>query len=448
MIKPMYTQMDDRTQNPAGIPPTRRVFHFISPILLILSLSPCLPVSTSHAEILIPMDAAQTDHLRAYGVVYDFLKSGGSRAGKSYWLLNVRGGSFLLPYSEAVLDRAVEWGVHTEVVSEAQIAQIDAQIEQSNSSKVLLEKAPNIGVYAPPFTEMWDDAVILVLNYARIPYEAFYDREVIEGKLAKYDWVHMHHDDFTGQFGKFYRSFRTAPWYIRMVDVQSRVARELGYPSVPVLKSEVAKRIAAFVDKGGFLFAMCAAIDSFDIALAAQGLDIVPDLLDGSPTTLDVQSKLDFTRTFAFKNFKISLDPTEYEFSDIDVSIYENPPEKEAFTLFPFSAKYDQVPAMLTQNHESLIAGFLGQTTSFRRTTVKSSTIVMGTVVGGDRVKYIYGSYGKGLFSFLGGHDPEDYSHIVGETPTDVSMHIHSSGYRLILNNILFPAAKKQKRET
>lgn len=289
---------------------------------------------------------------------------------------------------------------------------------------------------------------MLVLNYAKIPYETFYDREVLEGKLSKYDWVHMHHDDFTGQFGKFYRSYKSMPWYIRMVDVQTKIAKDLGFATVPKLKAEVARRVAAFVENGGFLFAMCAAIDSFDIALAAQGLDIVPELLDGSPTTPDLPSKLDFSRTMAFKNFTLSLDPNEYEFSDIDVSIYENPPDREAFTLFPFSAKYDPVPAMLTQNHESIIGGFFGQTTSFKRSTVKSGVILMGTIVTSDRAKYVYGGRGKGLFSFLGGHDPEDYSHIVGEAPTDVSLYKHSPGYRLILNNILFPAAKKQKRET
>lgn len=400
------------------------------------------------AEILIPMDAAQTDHLRAYGLVYDFLKNYGNQSGKTYWLLNVRGGSFLLPDAAPVLDRAVEWGVTVESLGPGSLAQIESQIEQTNSAKVLLEKAPRIGVYAPPFPEMWDDAVILVLNYAKIPYETFYDREVLEGTLSKYDWIHMHHDDFTGQFGKFYRSYRSFPWYIRMVDVQTKIARDLGFATVPKLKAEVARRIAAFTDKGGFLFAMCAAIDSFDIALAAQGIDIVPELLDGSPTTPDLPSQLDFKKTMAFKNFTLSLDPNEYEFSDIDVSVYENPPDREAFTLFPFSAKYDPVPAMLTQNHESLIAGFFGQTTSFKRALIKSNAILMGTVVASDRAKYIYGSYGKGLFSFLGGHDPEDFSHIVGEAPTDVSLYKHSPGYRLILNNILFPAAKKQKRET
>lgn len=402
----------------------------------------------SHAELLVPMDAAQTDHLRAYGLVYDFLKSTGGQAGKTYWLLNIRGGSFLMPDAQSVVDRAVEWGVTVENLGAGEVAQIDAQIEQTNAAKVLLEKAPRIGVYAPPFPEMWDDAVMLVLNYSKIPYETFYDKDVIEGNLSKFDWIHMHHDDFTGQFGKFYRSYKSFPWYIRMVDVQTRIAKDMGYATVPKLKAEVARRIAAFVDKGGFLFAMCAAIDSFDISLAAQGLDIVPELLDGSPATADVQSKLDFKKTMAFKNFTVSLDPNEYEFSDIDISIYENPPEKEAFTLFPFSAKYDPVPAMLTQDHESLIPGFFGQTTSFKRSTIKSNVIIMGTVVSSDRAKYIYGSYGKGLFSFYGGHDPEDYSHIVGEAPTDVSLYKHSPGYRLILNNILFPAAKKQKRET
>ncbi len=402
----------------------------------------------SHAELLVPMDAAQSDHLRAYGLVYDLLKTTGGQSGKIYWLLNIRGGSFLLPNAQSVIDHAVEWGVTIENFGAGDVAQMDAQIEQTNASKVLLEKAPRIGVYAPPFPEMWDDAVMLVLNYAKIPYETFYDKDVMEGNLSKFDWIHMHHDDFTGQFGKFYRSYKSFPWYIRMVDVQTKIAKDMGYPTVPKLKAEVARRIAAFVDKGGFLFAMCAAIDSFDIALAAQGIDIVPELLDGSPTTPDIPSKLDFKKTMAFKNFTVSLDPNEYEFSDIDISVYENPPEKEAFVLFPFSAKYDPVPSMLTQDHESLIPGFFGQTTSFKRSTIKSNAILMGTVVASDRAKYIYGSYGKGLFSFYGGHDPEDYSHIVGEAPTDVSLYKHSPGYRLILNNILFPAAKKQKRET
>ncbi len=419
-----------------------------------IRLSVCLFIcmhlvsSLACAEILIPMDGVQTDHLRAYGVVFDYLKNYGSREGKTYWLLNYRGGSFLLPSSGSIADRAVEWGVTVESMTDADVAKVDAEIDGENMAKVLLEKAPHIGVYAPPFPEMWDDAVLLVLNYAKIPYETFYDREVIEGKLSKFDWIHMHHDDFTGQFGKFYKSYHSMPWYIRMVDVQTKIAQDLGFATVPKLKAEVAKRIAAYVENGGFLFAMCAAIDSFDIALAAYGLDIVPDLLDGSQTTPAAQSKLDFSRTMAFRNFTLSFDPYEYEFSDIDVSNYDNPPEKEAFTLFPFSAKYDPVPTMLTQDHESLIAGFFGQTTSFKRLTIKPGVIIMGTVVASDRAKYIYGSKGKGLFSFLGGHDPEDFSHIVGEAPTDVSLYKHSPGYRLILNNILFPAAKKQKRET
>ncbi|OGH57902.1 MAG: asparagine synthetase B [Candidatus Lindowbacteria bacterium RIFCSPLOWO2_12_FULL_62_27] len=413
-----------------------------------LALCLLLPPSFSAAELLIPMDAAQSDHLRAYGLVYDYLKSSGSRAGKSWWLLNIRGGAFLLPDDAAVSERAVDWGVTVEVATQADIAQMELQVERSNAAKILLEKAPRIGVYAPPFQEMWDDAVMLVLNYAKIPYETFYDKEVLEGRLGRYDWVHMHHDDFTGQFGKFYRSYKSFPWYIRMVDVQTKIARDLGFATVPKLKAEVARRIAAYVENGGFLFAMCAAIDSFDIALAAQGIDIVPELLDGSPTTPDLQNKLDFSKTMAFKNFTVSLEPNEYEFSDIDISIYENSPDREAFALFPFSAKYDPVPTMLTQSHESLVAGFFGQTTSFKRPTVKPHVILMATVVASDRAKYIYGSYGKGLFSFLGGHDPEDFSHIVGEAPTDVSLYKHSPGYRLILNNILFPAAKKQERKT
>ncbi len=403
--------------------------------------------SFASADFLVPMDAAQSDHLRAYGLVYDHLRSG-PKSGKTHWLLNYRGGSFLLPEYSALADRAVEWGVAIETVSDAAVSELDAHIEQSNAAKILLEKAPTIGVYAPPFSEMWDDAVLLVLNYAKIPYQTFYDREVIQGELAKYDWIHMHHDDFTGQFGKFYRSYKSFPWYIRMVDVQTKIARDLGFATVPKLKAEVARRISVFAENGGFLFAMCAAIDSFDISLAALGVDIVPELLDGSPVTPDAGAKLDFSRTMAFKNFTISLDPNEYEFSSIDISQYENGPDREAFVLFPFSAKYDPVPAMLTQNHESLIAGFFGQTTSFRKTTLKPGVIVMGTVVASDRIKYVYGSRGKGLFSFLGGHDPEDFSHIVGEAPTDVSLYKHSPGYRLILNNILFPAAKKQKRET
>ncbi|MBI4178812.1 asparagine synthetase B [bacterium] len=404
--------------------------------------------SSARAEILVPMDATQTDHLRAYGLVYGYLKNSGGRPDRTYWLLNVRGGSFLLPEDESIPGRAVELGVRIESVSGADMAALDAQIEQTNAAKILLEKAPRIGVYAPPFQEMWDDAVLLVLDYAKIPYETFYDEEVMEGKLARYDWVHMHHDDFTGQFGKFYRSYKSFPWYIRMVDVQTKIAKKLGFPTVPKLKAEVARRIAAFMENGGFLFAMCAAIDSFDIALAADGIDIVPEALDGSPITPDVQAKLDFGRTAAFKDFVVDLDPNVYEFSDIDVSNYSNPPEREAFTLFPFSAKYDPVPAMLTQNHESLVAGFFGQTTAFRRSRLKGNVIVMGTIVASDTAKYIYGGRGKGLFSFYGGHDPEDFSHIVMEAPTDVSLYKNSPGYRLILNNILFPAAKKQKRET
>ncbi|RMF58516.1 MAG: asparagine synthetase B [Calditrichaeota bacterium] len=397
---------------------------------------------------LIPMDFVQTDHLKAYGIAYWSLTKGVNVE----WLLNYRGGSFLIPLFPGLEKECRIRGVLYEVISSSEVNSIYATIENENMERVLLEKAPKIAVYTPPNKQPWDDAVTLALSYAEIPYDKVYDDEVLDGKLSEYDWLHLHHEDFTGQYGKFYSAFRNAAWYQQEVQVNEAMAAKRGYPSVSELKKAVAREIKRYVVDGGFLFAMCSATDALDIALAAEGVDIVDVPFDGDPPDPNFQQKLDYSKTLAFQDFILYPDPNLYEFSDIDIPPSFAPrirdPETDYFTLFEFSAKYDPVPTMLTQNHVGIIKGFMGQTTMFNRKKIKPSVVIMGEVEGTDEVRYIHGNAGKGTFTFYGGHDPEDYTHAVGDPPTQLELHKNSPGYRLILNNVLFPAAKKKKLKT
>ncbi len=394
------------------------------------------------------MDDAQTDHLRAYGLTYWCLDS--DEGGTSGWLLNYRGGSFVLPDSPAVRARAGELGVATEPLTDAGRDQIAATIAEENMERIVLEKAPRIAVYIPPTAEPWDDAVTLALQYADVRYDKLYDEDILQGKLADYDWLHTHHEDFSGQFGKFWASFRQEPWYQQQVKVAQDDARRLGLASVQELKGTVASRIAQWVAGGGFLFAMCSACDSLDVGLAAVGVDIIPPEIDGTPLDPNAQSKLDYDVTFCFRDFHLVTDPGRNEIADIDIT----PPEADfvgtgaTFELFEFSAKQDPVVTMLTQCHTMHVPDFLGLTTAFDRARLKDNVVVMGDRPGTSMVKYIHADYGEGTATYLGGHDPEDFAHIIGEEPTDLSLHKHSPGYRLILNNILFPAAKPRERKT
>lgn len=418
-------------------------------VCVITALFVLMMISDLFAQkILIYMDLQQRDHLKAYGIAYWALEQGI----KVEWLLNYRGGSFLMDYHPAVERELRVRGVSAAKINNAQTAQIYATIEENNMETVLLEKAPAIAIYQPPKETKWDDAVALALTYAEITYTKLWDKEVLSGELEKYDWLHLHHEDFTGQYGKFYRSFRNVPWYIEMVMINERLARELGFSKVSQEKLEVAKMIKEYVIRGGFLFAMCSATDALDIALAAEGTDIVDAVFDGDPPDPDCQQRLDFSKTFAFENFTIITDPMVYEFSDIDIPPSDAPrlrsPEADYFTLFEFSAKYDPVPTMLTQNHVSVVKGFMGQTTGFRKRTIKKYVTILAEAEGTEQVKYLHGNLGRGTFTFFAGHDPEDYQHFVGDPPTQLSLHKNSPGYRLILNNILFPAAKKKQRKT
>jgi hypothetical protein len=398
--------------------------------------------------VLIPMDLSQTDHLKAYGVAYWSLEKGVNVE----WLLNYRGGSFLLQNFPNLDNECLIRGVTIEKLSAVEVNQIYAQIEEENMERVLLEKAPSIAVYTPPNTQPWDDAVTLALTYAEIKYEKVYDEEVLSGKLNKYDWLHLHHEDFTGQYGKFYGSFRNAPWYIQEVKTNESYAKKLGFPSVTEEKKAVAFAIKQYITEGGFLFAMCSATDALDIALSAENVDIVDVPFDGTPPEANFQDKLNYNECLAFENFKLYSDPNLYEFSDIDIPPSYAPrlrnPDADYFNLFAFSAKYDPVSCMLTQNHVDMVKGFMGQTTMFNRDKIKPSIVTLGEIEGTNEVKYIHGNFGKGTFTFYGGHDPEDYTHAVGDPPTQLELHRNSPGYRLILNNVLFPAAKKKELKT
>ncbi|MFQ5825085.1 MAG: asparagine synthetase B [bacterium] len=399
-------------------------------------------------KILIPMDLKQTDHLKAYGVAYWSLERGINVE----WLLNYRGGSFMMDFYPAVERELRLRGVTFTTISGGDVAQIYSEIEEGNMDVILLEKAPKIAVYTPPNKQVWDDAVTLALTYAEVPYETLWDEEVLRGDLEKYDWLHLHHEDFTGQYGKFYANFRNAPWYIEEVMKNETMAKAAGYSKVTEEKKAVARMIKEYVLRGGFVFAMCSATDTIDIALAAENTDIAAAVFDGDPQDPDCQSRLDYSKSFAFENFTIELKPLVYEHSDIDIPPSNMPrirnAESDYFTLFEFSAKYDPVPTMLTQNHVSVVKGFMGQTTAFKRSLIKKSVTILGEVEGSEEVKYIHGNLGRGTFTFFGGHDPEDYQHFVYDPPTQLSLHKNSPGYRLILNNILFPAAKKKKRKT
>ena len=401
-------------------------------------------------KILIYMDLKQTDHLKAYGIAYFALKHGVDVD----WLLNYRGGSFMMDYHDEIANECRVRGVAFDVLSNFEAMKIYAQIQDENSNMdiVRLEKAPKIAVYVPPNFRPWDDAVTLALEYAEIPYDKIWDEEILNGKVYEYDWLHLHHEDFTGQYGKFYASFGKTQWYIEEQMMYEREARRLGFKKVSELKKAVARGIKEYIASGGFVFAMCSATDALDIALAAENTDICDVMYDGDPPDPDCQQKLDFSKTLAFENFKLEMNPYKYEYSDIDLPPSDPPPLRDPstdyFTLFEFSAKYDPVPTMLTQNHVNVIRNFMGQTTSFNRKLIKKSVIILAEKEGTDEVKYIHGNYGRGTFTFLGGHDPEDYQHAVGDPPTDLSLHKNSPGYRLILNNVLFPAAKKKKLKT
>lgn len=416
--------------------------------LLILLLILVAGTATRANYIFIPMDAKQANHLKAYGISYWILKNDI----EVDWLLNYRGGSFMCKYQPAIQNELVVRGVSFEIISDAQANGIITEIASPavNYDLMKLEKYPRIAVYSPKSKQPWDDAVTLVLTYAEIPYDIIFDNEVIKGELPKYDWLHLHHEDFTGQYGKFYGSYANMPWYIEAQKEAEEIARDNGFHKVSQLKLAVAKTIKEFVAGGGFLFAMCSATDSFDIALAAEGVDICERMYDGDPADPGAQEKLDFEKTLAFTDFRISRDPYQYEFSDID----NNAPERglrqdnDYFNVFEFSAKWDPIPTMLTQNHTRVIKGFYGQTTGFKKHLVKPDVVVMGENREIREAKYIHGVLGKGFYTFYGGHDPEDYQHTVGEDPTDLNLHPNSPGYRLILNNILFPAAKKKKQKT
>ncbi|MCD4797148.1 MAG: asparagine synthetase B [Candidatus Cloacimonetes bacterium] len=410
-------------------------------LIIIISIS-----FSAFAEILIPMDPTQSNHLKAYGIAFTALQ-------KQFvvkWLLNYRGGSWILPDSEEIEGLCNIRGVSYENVSSLDIVAITQEIEDGNMDIVVLEKEPKIAIYTPPNSLPWDDAVTLALTYAQIQYETLWDEEVLSGKLDDYDWIHLHHEDFTGQYGKFYSAFRNAGWYKEEVRINEEMAFRLGFSKVWKLKHAVAEKIREYVKNGGFLFAMCAATDTFDIALAARNVDICDAAFDDDGIDPACESKLDFSRTFAFENFTLIKNPFAYEFSSIDASDYAQLRGAEAdyFQLFDFSAKYDPVPTMLTQCHTSVINGFLGQTTSFHKEFVKKSVIILGESPQVEEVKYLHGNFGKGTFTFYGGHDPEDYQHKIGDPETVLDLHKQSPGYRLILNNILFPAAEKKKLKT
>jgi hypothetical protein len=404
------------------------------------------PGTVRSSSVLVPMDLTQTNHLKAYGLAFHALQEGHT----VHWLLNYRGGSFIIPSQKSVVLEARLKNVSFSEVSGSEIAIIYGEIERDNMELVVLEKAPRMAVYTPPNKQPWDDAVTLALTYADIPFDKIFDEEVLAGALADYDWLHLHHEDFSGQYGKFYGSYRHAEWY-RAQQLQSeKLARRLGFDSVPESKKAVAENIREYVLGGGFLFAMCSACDTVDIALAAHGIDIVPKEYDHTGVTVGFQDKLDYSRCFAFTGFRLIANPLVYEFSNIDTSDYAKArgSDVDYFTLFEFSAKHDPVPAMLVQNHVNVVKGFLGQTTGFKKSLIKRSVVLLAEDSAHTEVKYLHGNLGMGTFTFLGGHDPEDYQHAVGDPPTDLALHVNSPGYRLILNNILFPAAKKKKMKT
>ena len=417
--------------------------HLFNILLIFLLL-----FKTGYASyILIPMDTEQSNHLKACGIAYWVLE----RDAEVTWLLNYSGGSFLIKYAEGIEKECNIRGVSYKIIADAQASKILLEIAtpEINMESIKLEKAPKVAVYSPKTKQPWDDAVTLALTYAEIPYDIVYDEDVLKNLLPLYDWLHLHHEDFTGQYGKFYSAFKNAPWYIQQKREFEELANQLGYSKVSEQKLDVAKKIKEYTIGGGFLFAMCSATDSYDIALSADGIDICAHMFDGDPAQANAQIKLNYKNCFAFTDFEISMNPNEYEFSNIDATKHRKVKSNEDyFYLFDFSAKWDPVPTMLCQNHTKVIKGFMGQTTSFNKQFLKGSTLIMGQNPTANEAKYIHGELGKGTWTFYGGHDPEDYQHMVGDPPTDLNLHPNSPGYRLILNNILFPAAKKQKQKT
>ncbi|MEY4658663.1 MAG: hypothetical protein RJB36_429 [Bacteroidota bacterium] len=417
---------------------------------LILSIFILLHFSGRSTQLLIPMDEAQTDHLKAYGIAFWTLEHNITVE----WLLNYRGGSFLVPHLKSLEEELIYRNVRYQVLADGQVNQIRNEIAnpEVNMEIVQLEKAPKIAVYTPPNKQPWDDAVTLVLEYAEIPYDKIYDSAIVMGLLPKYDWLHLHHEDFTGQYGKFYANARYQAWYQEQVAVAEKNAKMLGFNKVSELKLAVAQNLKNFVIGGGFLFTMCSGTDSFDIALAARGVDICASVFDGDQADPRAQDKLNFNQTFAFENFHLIQDPLVYEYSDIDASDMRTKglitQKMDQFTLFDFSAKWDVVPTMLTQCHVDVVNGFMGQTTDFRKDMIKPNVLILGENKAANTARYIHGEMGQGTWTFYGGHDPEDYEHYVNDPFTDLSLHPNSPGYRLILNNILFPAAKKKKRKT
>jgi len=418
--------------------------------IFVLLLTINLPAVRA-AYMVLPMDEVQKQHLKAYGITYWVLDQGV----EAWWLLNYRGGSFAFPHTSVFERECKARGVTFEIIPDGQFNKILADIAhpELNQEAMKLEKAPKIAVYTPEIdakgvrVQPWDDAVTMVLTYAEIPYETLYDREVLAGKLAEYDWLHLHHEDFTGQYGKFYRSYHTQPWYRDNQRRMEALAAELGFSKVSQLKLGVVKKIRDYVAGGGFMFAMCSATDTYDIALAAEGVDICEVMYDGDPMDRDAQSRLDFSQGFAFQNYRLITDPLQYEYSSIDNNDPRNP-QTDYFNLFEFSAKWDPVPTMLTQNHTQTVKGFMGQTTAFHKRYIKPSVLILGENKAMSEARYIHGEHGEGFWTFFGGHDPEDYRHYVGDPETDLTLHPNSPGYRLILNNVLFPAARKKKRKT
>ena len=419
--------------------------------ILFLILLTTISIGGFCSQLLIPMDNSQKNHLKAYGLAYFALK----HDIEIYWLLNYRGGSFMFRNDKVFIDECNIRGITYEVIPDAKSTAILQEISnpELNQDAVKLEKAPRIAVYSPKGKQPWDDAVTLVLNYAEIPYDIVYDEEVMNGKLAEYDWMHLHHEDFTGQYGRFWSASRNTAWYQTEVRDNEAMAKKLGFNKVSQLKLAVAKKVRDFVSAGGFMFAMCSATDSYDIALAADGIDICESMFDYDGTTPNYNKLIDYNKCFAFDNFTLSTNPSEYEFSNIDTYLtrtqkYGVTKENDYFSLFEFSAKWDPIPTMLNQNHEQLIKGFWGQTVAFDRNYVKKNALILGENKAANEARYIHGEYGKGTWTFYGGHDPEDYQHRVEDPPTDLSLHPNSAGYRLILNNVLFPAAKKKKQKT
>ncbi len=413
----------------------------------------CLAFYSHASYMVVPMDEHQSNHLKAYGITYWVLEQGV----EAWWLLNYRGGSFAFQHNALIEKECKIRDVSYEVIPNVQFNSILSEIAdpEINQEAMKLEVPPKIAVYTPTVNargekiQPWDDAVTLVLTYAEIPYDEVYDKEVMGNQLAKYDWLHLHHEDFTGQYGKFYKSYKDRAWYRDNQQRMEQLAGELGFSKVSQLKLSVAKKIKEYLVGGGFLFAMCSATDTYDIALAAEGLDICESMYDGDPADSDYQSKLDYSQCLAFENFRVSQNPLEYEHSNIDnTHDRKMPADQDYFSLFEFSAKWDPVPTMLTQNHTQVVKGFMGQATAYKKSLLKSSALILGESKSVDEVRYIHGKLHEGTWTFYGGHDPEDYRHYVGDPETDLNLHPNSPGYRLILNNVLFPAAKKKKRKT